>query len=126
MCTEGTCCYGPGNLSCSWLSSLAIPLALLWGQAHLAETQAGISVYLGTLLCVYLSLASQIQPSLCLETLKSPCPGDVVAGRPEGTVCPLAVLGSDVLRHSLASHSALEGNLGTASSRDKARMCGGQ
>lgn len=47
-----------------------------------------------------------------------------MAGDPRETVCPLAVLGPDVLKHSLASHSALEGKLGPASSsQDKARMC---
>lgn len=47
----------------------------------------------------------------------------MVAGGPREKVCLLAVLGPDVLRHSLASQSALEGKLGPASSQDKAGMC---
>lgn len=46
-----------------------------------------------------------------------------MAGDPRETVYPLAVLGPDVSKHGLASHSALEEMLGPASSQDKARMC---
>lgn len=55
--------YGHGHLSCFWLGFLAIPLGLLCGWVCSAGgTQAESSARLGTLPCVYMSLASQIPP----------------------------------------------------------------
>ena len=61
-------------------------------------------------LCVY-DLARQTQPP-------SKDPAEILiwrkrcgGRRPKEKVCLLLVLGSNVLRHSLASHSALEGKL---------------
>lgn len=108
MHTEDIYCYGQGTLSCSWLGFLALPVGLLQGWAHPEEIQG--PRWRALLMWVPFFVCMQALPSTAACRVP-PLEGAGVCGR-EGQGRQANLLGSEVLRRSLASHCS-GGSIGT-------------